>query len=844
MLKKFKELFYNAFSKKDKPIITKEQQYILFKLKSNRTDRTDRTVNILAGLSDINKQHIGKWLDSVEVKKDEHGEPYIESPFKGSIYIYKDVSYVFLYRWCADNFERKRLAKLPKLLDIFIYYTYYANKWKKNPKVNPYTNERMPISLNPNGEYVRVYKQIMDGLIVNILNTKTKKESLSLSSGKILSIEDCYKLKDSLPNEHTGLFLDEGSNTYKIHYDYLFIAYFIKSKASIYDPAFQSELGIYIDLAVYNTSQFEYIKGKKYTDLQYTTLFLYESQFYRNYLLNTGDSELSINNLILRLCIDIDNTILRMSESKETKITKAMIDKIIFNMEVLKYCKEIFSKVPFNYFLEYIKNPKNKSDKVLLKEYLLNVLTNNVKNIPEGHKAIYNSIMDYMRDVEEYEDDVFGIPVNIRSHEIDVFETLLSIYNSILKLYKDNKKNTNYEPIKERTNIDKGVEPQVPRKPQLTQDLQKYKMLSSLKGSVKDDEKERKLKEHQEKEKAWEKQLKDYDYDKKKDIYDRIYEGKVSAKPNKHMWNGESFHVSRKKYKDDNNIKVVKALSAKYPKQLKAHHTSTGRSDNYSTSSSPKVSFVKYDRTTGAFIKSLGAHPRITDKESYYVNEYDPYTQDEFRKMTPKKQKYASVIVYNDGKKEYHYRFDTVSIYNYILNCIEVCEKPINIFNRVELTDADLDEICKKIKHFTKKPTYNLSSEIKPLLLDCSKYYYNYLEFVEVEDIKTEDLEKTIIGSTNIYITIRLGDINFKIIEKEVLKLPIFKSNEYMKLLYHILQLLQAKLTEGMFITRRFFPYRKNEPILNLPNFPFGFNDNANKTLERLEKYVLKIEQM
>ena len=214
--------------------------------------------------------------------------------------------------------------------------------------------------------------------------------------------------------------------------------------------------------------------------------------------------------------------------------------------------------------------------------------------------------------------------------------------------------------------------------------------------------------------------------------------------------------------------------------------------------------------------------------------------------MTPKKQKYTSDIIYKNGTQEYHYRFDTVSIYNYILKCIDVCEKPINFFNRSELTDDDLDEICKKIKHFTKKPTYNLSSEIRPLLVDCSRYYDNCLEFEWWEDVKPEDKEKEIIGSINIYIAIKLGDIIFTIIEEDVLKLPIIfnSNNKYNKLSIDTLQLLQDKLSEDVFISRRFFPYRKNKPILNLPKFAFGLNDNADKTLERLKRYKDKIEQM
>jgi hypothetical protein len=61
--------------------MTKEQHDNLFNFKSNRT------VKITDGLSDINKKRIDEWLDSVEVKENVHGEPYIASPFQGSIYI-------------------------------------------------------------------------------------------------------------------------------------------------------------------------------------------------------------------------------------------------------------------------------------------------------------------------------------------------------------------------------------------------------------------------------------------------------------------------------------------------------------------------------------------------------------------------------------------------------------------------------------------------------------------------------------------------------------------------------------------------------------------------------------
>ena len=830
------KILKTAFAKKDKPIMTKDKHDNYLTL--NQTEQLE----ILDKLSDKNKQRIGEWLDSVEIKENVDGEPYIASPFWGYIYLYRDISYATLYKWCAVNFERIRLAKLPKPLDMIIYY---ANKWKKKAKINPYTNKEIPISFNPNGEYVSVYKQIMDGLIEHILNTKTKKES---SSGKRLSIEDCYKLKDSLPIDHTCVFIDRSKDSkYQIYYDYLFIVYFIKSKTSQYDPAFKSELSTYIDLAVYNTSQFEYNEGETYIDFHYTNEYLYVFKFYKNYLLNTSESELCIHKLIVKLCIDIENILEYMREPQETKITSDVIDKIKFNMDVMKYCKEIFSKIPFDYFLEYIENPEKKNDRIILKEYLVDVLIKHKKKITRiEYIDISNKIMNYMGDEEYMEDE---------SPSSNVFETLLSIYNTILKLYMDNRKNTIYKPIKDSYNINKGIEPQIPVKQQLPRDLQMYKIrLNNLKNAAKSkSSNERKLKEFEEanssnkrKLKEFEENMKEHD-DKKmkkyvfnKDVYDRIYEGKYSPKKRKELLSLNAY----KRLKKDEPLLHVSNRKAKsygsYESIGKIHHSEySGNSKAFTT-----ISDKKNNKRDNNGNNSNGSSYK--EVEGYYKNDIDPYTQEEFSEMTPKKQKYTSDIIYKNGTQEYHYRFDTVSIYNYILKCIDVCEKPINFFNRSELTDDDLDEICKKIKHFTKKPTYNLSSEIRPLLVDCSRYYDNCLEFEWWEDVKPEDKEKGIIGSINIYIAIKLGDIIFTIIEEDVLKLPIIfnSNNKYNKLSIDTLQLLQDKLSEDVFISRRFFPYRKNKPILNLPKFAFGLNDNADKTLERLKRYKDKIEQM
>jgi hypothetical protein len=45
--------------------------------------------------------------------------------------------------------------------------------------------------------------------------------------------------------------------------------------------------------------------------------------------------------------------------------------------------------------------------------------------------------------------------------------------------------------------------------------------------------------------------------------------------------------------------------------------------------------------------------------------------------------------------------------------------------------------------------------------------------------------------------------------------------------------------------SNRFFPYRKNKPILfNLPQFLFYDDEDEDKTLKRFERYIKRIENI
>jgi len=509
----------------------------------------------------------------------------------------------------------------------------------------------------------------------------------------------------------------------------------------------------------------------------------------------------------------------------ESKITTENINMAIYNKEVLKYMLSV-SKISSSNF------------------DIVKYITDLYKDLYYDNNTIKYSINEISRNRKHPQNNIFNIFKQIVEHiakDTNVCRTLLAIYDDILKLYSDsNLKNTIYKPIKDPYNMNKGVEPQIPRRAQLPIDLQRYKMVSAPPNAPKNSEKERLLKEYEDK---WKGQLKEYE--KKKDIYDRIYEGKVSSKHR--MWNGKLLHPE---------------LSAL---KHKKHHKSI---------SPPKVSFVKYSNKYKAFTASPNRNESRGSKnnaDDYYVNDNDPYTQEPFADMHPNKRKYVSDIVYvAENNKVFHFRFDTVSIYNYLLECISSCVKPINFINKTELTNENIDEICRKIKYFTKKPTYNSSLDIRAILNNCE--YNNKLVLNYTTTYLPYNLDNGIIGYFKVYLNLKLGGVLFRVINKlppdvqtsdnfpnqtniinsEVVIFPYF--DKYLYDLYfdemtydfpeYILIDMQNKLSKGSLLTDKYYPNRKNnkdgerwKKVIQVPKYDFDLNDDGDVAFEKLKKY-------
>jgi hypothetical protein len=827
---------------------------------------TKQEKEIYVDLNKTDKNYLIEWLEDMK-KNGTDSESRVVNPLSGSkIYTNKAGKYPIIIKWCFENLKDYDFTGIPNSKDILNNISAAAatgvataaataaaagvataaagvaspsedimiivEKWKENPTIDPYTDKQIEVSIKDKSRYVILYEKIIDKLITHILKNKQGQ------SNNILSCQDCRDIKEAMPNIHSKVEIKDANNNIidTIYYDYLFMKYFlasnIKNKTGTvskykYDSDYYKDIEPYLYLIIYDTIEESFASISMKTQ----TIFNTTEELLKSRHLNLSRYQQGLYQLgrfVEKLCFDIKN-ILYMHESK---ISTEKINLAIFNKEVLKYMLSI---------------AKLKSTNLDIRNELSQYYNNRYHIIVNGRYALKREIINSNTDRNSPQNNIYYIYAQIIEHiakDSNICKTLIDVYDTILKLYADNNmKNTVFKYVKDPYNLrkNKGVEPNIPRKAQLPIDLQRYKMLSSAKDAVKNSENERKLREYEEK---WKIQLKEYE--NKKDIYDRLYEGKVSIKHNK--WNGDLFKKPKKKNKSEENREP------------------------------PRLSLVKYSNKIKAFTSASHINKSGSSNKIDYVNNSDPYTQEMFEDMHPTKQKYLSDIIYRDqNNKVFHYRFDTVSIYNYILKCIEDCKKPMNFYySNYELTNDNLNEICSKIKHFTKKPTYNSYLDIRALLDSCK--YENRLALNYKQVYLPQHTSNPIIGYLKIYLNVDLGGILFRVINtipnidpspydnfpnqtnimnSEVLVLPLFTDEDWFYDVYkeqdyvypvNILTELQQILPKGNILGTKYFPYRKNnldrqqwKTIIKLPMFDLNTSDDADIAFEKLKDYKDKI---
>jgi len=901
--------------------------------------------DIFKQIDDLQDNSILVWLD--EIKREGAIDNKVRNPLNPSssktkspiLTNSKGGIYPSIIRWCISNYPRYDYTDIPNYENISgvsavasvagvaaaanspdFDVILIAEKWRKDPTKDPFTGNVINVSIDPNSDYVFVYTKIMNKLVKHILEKKPRFQDM-------LTEDECKNIQYSLPSGNASLPLLAGMRARpdKIFYDYLFIKYFIHSATINYDYNFKRNTHVNINIEIYNSHK-DYKKGDTID-----TLFKF-------FVSNIWTSELSLTKLIINLCYDIKN-ILYLHQSK---ITKEAINNLMKTRTTLIYCKRIYEESLYDNdrlreeIQKYLNNKAVKDD-LLYQDHIY------YDNPPPNTPRLRGDDKHYIYNIYE---KIAKHTMN----DNNIYQTLISICDCIIILYRDNNaKDSPYNNIKDLYNI-YGNEPLMPIKPSLLTELQLYKIrlnnlenavkrakqdmdkvgkkrlsignrkfksedniikrrdVSMLKYSVKskaftsmnnedseeaikskkgklilhlnkmkidlktfENDKENilkkdKLKIYDEKIEIWKEQLKEYEknmeiYEKKKENIDRL-------------------PLYEKKKKEKTPLLSLYAFDKLGPRKFKSE-------DNIGRPR-PIISSVKYYDELKAY-SSVSNMSRLSPNnvvEDYYINDTDPYTQEAFEDMDPIKLKYVSDIVSSDGDKEYHYRFDTVSIYNYILKCKKTCIKPINFYTKKELTDKNIDEICNKIKKLSKYPTYS-SADLKEAFKNCKYNNMLVLDYdMVVTDMANRANGKEIRGYLPVYLHINLGGILFRAINKidspasiteydnypnltnslssQVLKLPYFDRyyNGHNNDMYNIypqdsifpeviVHTLNTMLNDGGLIVKKYFPYRKNNreghkwnAILNLPQFEFSPNDTIQVALDNLTAYKDIIQRL
>jgi hypothetical protein len=442
------------------------------------------------------------------------------------------------------------------------------------------------------------------------------------------------------------------------------------------------------------------------------------------------------------------------------------------------------------------------------------------KDLVGAHLHHFNHVRNNWNDRRENDIRYIRKIVFYQSEQNAIIKFMKNAIFDIAELYEESKKNIDeYLPIAEDLTV---APPLFPSPPVLRTIIMKYVMLKNkiqlTKTGIEESTGEKRadleaeLQEYTDKMafnyiiSACEKELKEYE--KKKKLY------KLDV---------QKYERDLKQYKKD-----VLGKQAKFPKN--------------SHSPTRVLPFTPIEKRA---YKSMSptkksASPSPTKKSgsngiSNCLNDSDPLTQEAFEDMSEKKLKNltkitTTITTSNNEKKKFVTCYDTVSLYNYILECYYKSAIAYNIGmgRDVILTNDDKNQVKKKIRAFTFNKT------LPPIIVkqgsegDPSEDTQNQKVFGRLIELYvtpyTINRNATVTGFNAIKMRIKISGIDFPIFEETFMKIPMLRGDDaredageipMISMIY--MELLKKKKSGNLFTTN-YFPYRKDkEYILKVP---------------------------
>ena len=888
-------------------------------------------------------------------------------------------------------------------------------KWKGNPSIDPYNGSEVKTSIIPKSKYAQLYEKfithltkkltptdIMNPEIFEIIRKQLPTNHIYVSEeiDYLKNLKDLYsddlaedKWIDFLVKEKSLIYSKEtilDKKGYTV-YDHLFMHFYLKKNKKHFKDFDIKEKYIDNQEFLYETIQNQ-IKLVKANDMDCQEVI-------NSMLTFTSEQNKGINFHVKRTTVSQDEWPYQVPPL--LKLFTEYVYEIIYYLMPIQTLNAIIFHDYFLYGnrktgldnkkkIEYIDNSIN-YNKYRLKT-IINLIFGSMYNsdntekinIKTFLKILWTEVKDIIFEEQKYhtnrrfyhpisDEKVLYLDISKTIGEAEIKNVKMFFVSSIFDIetaHKESQENNNilYEPVIDPYN-NLPAPPEMPRAPVISQDLQRYKMTSHIKG--KNSAKERELKEHQKKEKEFKKELKSYDkklkaYNDKhlgkklspyfsvklsrarsvindknslrlsysplkvsaksltkfksqkqkellskfeKEPYSKTYKQKeIERKREKRSASGDTHNEinrinrvrerlqkerwERERERWYENVELLRERARENEAAANSEPTNTRNSERqtererrrererqrmeaiYRGQSRPTGgSKTKLSNSSLKLKLALEANnPKFnkiatqlspsgkSPRQKYIgcdLNSNDPITQETFGNLHFKKIKYLSKIktTLPDGKIVTNC-YDTIPFYNYILDCNNKGETPLNLaIGKVPLTQHQKAEVFKKIKFFTNQPTLELN-------IDTTKKYFLKASY------KPSPYSSGHYTTYNLRAQINIGSISFNVIDNNFMRYfsgtlkilhngPIISRDDMLfeDTSDETVLLIQKGMENGSLLKVNTYPYwisndssTGNMPygykLVSLPPFSFSTNDSIQELEERTKIFNTRLRRL